>query len=153
MEIVLKIKGKDKTYTAGFISARMVRKTIAVSQEINFDNISPEELDKLMDYIVELFRSQFTRDELYDGLASKDLIPTITSINKVVGAVGRATAGEGKTNSGNALEPQDFIDRLYLALLEQGWTLNDIDTMDIVYYLKLLNRKRGDEMVYIDNVL
>jgi hypothetical protein len=97
VEIVLKIKGKDKTYTAGFISARMVRKTIAVSQEINFDNISPEELDKLMDYIVELFGSQFTRDELYDGLGSKDLIPTITRcINKVVGAVGEATAGEGK---------------------------------------------------------
>ena len=80
MEIVLKIKGKDKTYTAGFISARMVRKTIAVSQEINFDNISPEELDKLMDYIVELFRSQFTRDELYDGLASKDLILSLIHI-------------------------------------------------------------------------
>jgi hypothetical protein len=97
VEIVLKIKGKDKTYTAGFISARMVRKTIAVSQEINFDNISPEELDKLMDYIVELFGSQFTRDELYDGLGSKDLIPTITRcINEVVGAVGEATAGEGK---------------------------------------------------------
>jgi hypothetical protein len=51
------------------------------------------------------------------------------------------------------MEPREFIDQLYLALLEQGWTLNDIDTMDIVYYLKLLNRKRGDEMVYIDNVL
>ena len=107
MEIVLKIKGKDKTYTAGFISARMVRKTIAVSQEINFDNISPEELDKLMDYIVELFRSQFTRDELYDGLASKDLIPTITRcINEVVGAVGEATAGEEKRIAGNAMEPK-----------------------------------------------
>lgn len=97
MEIVLKINGKDKTYTAGFISARMVRRTIEVSKEINFDNITPEELDKLMDYIVELFGNQFTRDELYDGLASKDLIPTITKcINEVVGAVGEATTGEGK---------------------------------------------------------
>jgi hypothetical protein len=51
------------------------------------------------------------------------------------------------------MEPQDFIDQLYLALLEQGWTLNDIDTMDIIYYLKLLNRKRGSEKVYIDSVL
>jgi hypothetical protein len=97
MEIVLKVKGKDKTFTAGFISARMVRRTIAVSQEINFANISPAELDKLMDYIVELFGNQFTRDELYDGLASKNLIPTITEcINEVVGAVGEVTAGEGK---------------------------------------------------------
>jgi hypothetical protein len=51
------------------------------------------------------------------------------------------------------MEPQEFIDRLYLALLEQGWTLNDIDSMDIIYYLSLLNRKHTDEKVYIDNVL
>jgi hypothetical protein len=43
-----------------------------------------------------------------------------------------------------------FIDRLYLALLEQGWTLNE---MDVIYYLHLLKRKRGDEKVYIDSVL
>ena len=49
--------------------------------------------------------------------------------------------------------PQEFIDQLYLTLLEQGWTLNDIDSMDIIYYLKLLNRKRGNEKVYIDSVL
>lgn len=97
MEIVLKINGKDKTYTASFISARMVRRTIEVSKEVNFDNILPEELDKLMDYIVELFGNQFTRDELYDGLASKDLISTITRcINEVVGEVSSVTAGEGK---------------------------------------------------------
>jgi hypothetical protein len=51
------------------------------------------------------------------------------------------------------MEPQEFIDKLYLALLEQGWTLNDIDSMDIIYYLKLLNRRRGDEKVYIDSIL
>lgn len=51
------------------------------------------------------------------------------------------------------MDPQEFIDKIYLALLEQGWTLNDIDTMDIIYYLKLLNRKRGNEKVYIDSIL
>ena len=51
------------------------------------------------------------------------------------------------------MEPQEFIDKLYLALLEQGWTMNDIDSMDIIYYLKLLNRRWGDEKVYIDSIL
>lgn len=51
------------------------------------------------------------------------------------------------------MDPQDFIDCFYLALLDKGWTLNDIDSMDIIYYLKLLNRKRGNEKVYIDSVL
>ena len=97
MEIILKKDKKEKTYTTGFISARMVRRTIEVSQGVDFDNISPEELDKLIDYIVELFGNQFTRDDVYDGLQSKDLIPTITKcINEVVGEMTEVTAGEGK---------------------------------------------------------
>ena len=51
------------------------------------------------------------------------------------------------------MDPQDFIDSFYLALLDQGWTLNDIDSMDIIYYLKLLNKKLGNEKVYIDEIL
>ena len=97
MDITLRIDNKDKTYVSGFISARMVRRTIEVSQGVDFDNISPEELDKLIDYIVELFGNQFTRDDVYDGLQSKDLIPTITKcINEVVGEITEVTAGEGK---------------------------------------------------------
>lgn len=97
MELILKKDKKEKTYTTGFISARMVRRTIEVSQGVDFDNITPEELDKLIDYIVELFGNQFTRDDVYDGLQSKDLIPTITKcINEVVGEMTEVTAGEGK---------------------------------------------------------
>lgn len=97
MEITLKIEGKDRTFTTDFISARMVRRTIEIARELNFENITPEELDSLMDYIVVLFGGQFTRDELYDGLPSQDLLPTIIGcINEVVGQVAEATRGEGK---------------------------------------------------------
>ena len=51
------------------------------------------------------------------------------------------------------MEPQEFIDRFYLALLDKGWTLNEIDSMDMMYYLKLLTRKIKDEKVYIDDIL
>ena len=51
------------------------------------------------------------------------------------------------------MSPQEFIDSMYLALLDKGWTLNEIDTMDIMYYLKLLRRKMGEEKVYIDEIL
>ena len=54
---------------------------------------------------------------------------------------------------GNAMEPQDCIDKFYLVLLDKGWTLNEIDSMDMMYYLKLINRKIKDERVYIDDVL
>lgn len=99
MEITLKIDKKDKTYTAGFISARMVRRTIEVSNGINFENLKAEELDTLVDYIVELFGSQFTRDDVYDGLASKELLSTIMNcINEVVGGMTESTGGEGKND-------------------------------------------------------
>lgn len=97
MNITLKLGNKDKTFTTSFISARMLRRTIEVAQGVNFENITPEELDKLIDYIVELFSSQFTRDDVYDGLSSKDLIPTIINcINGVVGQMSDVTSGEGK---------------------------------------------------------
>lgn len=51
------------------------------------------------------------------------------------------------------MEPQEFIDKFYLALLNKGWTLNEIDSMDMMYYLKLLSRKIKDEKVYIDDIL
>ncbi|MEY8414806.1 hypothetical protein AAK964_00775 [Tissierella praeacuta] len=51
------------------------------------------------------------------------------------------------------MEPQEFIDKFYLALLDKGWTLNEIDSMDMIYYLKLLTRKLGEEKVYIDEIL
>lgn len=51
------------------------------------------------------------------------------------------------------MDPQDFIDSLYVALLDQGWTLNDIDSMDIMYYLKLLHKKHSSKKVYIDHIL
>jgi hypothetical protein len=47
--------------------------------------------------IVELFGNQFTRDDVYDGLSSKDLIPTITKcINEVVGQMTETTKGDEK---------------------------------------------------------
>lgn len=51
------------------------------------------------------------------------------------------------------MDPQDFIDQIYLALLDLGWTLNEIDSMDIIYYLKLLKRKMDAKQTYIDEIL
>jgi hypothetical protein len=97
MQITLKIKGKDKTFITDFISARMVRRTIEVSKGINFNDMSPEELDQMVGFIVELFSHQFTIDDVYDGLPSKQLIPTMMNcINEVVGEMGEATAGDEK---------------------------------------------------------
>ncbi|WP_026478165.1 phage tail assembly chaperone G [Alkaliphilus transvaalensis] len=97
MQITLKIDGKNKTFVTDFISARMVRRTIEVSKGINFNDMSPEELDQMVGFVVELFSNKFTIDDVYDGLSSKELIPTMMNcINEVVGGMSEATAGDEK---------------------------------------------------------
>ena len=51
------------------------------------------------------------------------------------------------------MTPGDFIDQLYLSLLEQGWKLPDIDAMDVFYYLHLITVKAKRRQGYIDDVL
>ncbi len=97
MKIVLRIDGKEKTFLADFISARMMRRTIEISKGVNFEDISVDELDTMVEYLVHLFGKQFTIDDVYDGLPSKELIPKlIQCINEVVGEMGTATEGEEK---------------------------------------------------------
>ena len=39
MDIKLIIEGKEKTFVADFISARMLRRTLEISKEVNFNDI------------------------------------------------------------------------------------------------------------------
>ncbi len=97
MTLVLKPKGKEKTYVLDFISARMLRRTIEISKTVNFEDISADELDTLVGYLVQLYGNQFTVDDVYDGLSAVELVPTLlNSINQVVGQLGDATTGEEK---------------------------------------------------------
>ncbi|QBP06947.1 hypothetical protein [Virgibacillus phage Mimir87] len=51
----------------------------------------------------------------------------------------------------------DAVRDMYNALIDVGFTQNQIDEMDIVYHLKLLaqrkKEKQTDEVMYIDQVL
>ena len=99
MEIKLLIDDKEKTFVSNFISARLLRRTLEKSKQVNFNDMSPEELDTMVDFIVEIFKSKFTRDDVYDGIASKELIPTITKcINEIVGEVAIATGVDEKND-------------------------------------------------------
>jgi len=51
------------------------------------------------------------------------------------------------------MDPQEFIDQFYLALIDKGWKLHEIDGMDIIYYLKLIKRKMVNQQNYIDEIL
>lgn len=54
-------------------------------------------------------------------------------------------------------DPSDFIKELYIGLIEQGWTMTDVDEMDILFYFELLahkqKNKNSKQTGYIDQVL
>ncbi len=97
MKLKLTIDGKERIFAAGFISARMLRKTIELSKKINFQDISADELDIMVGFLTELYSKQFSIDDVYDGLKASELVPTlIQSIQEVVGEVNEATSGDEK---------------------------------------------------------
>ena len=93
MNINLKINGKDKTFTTPFVSARMLRETMAMAS-LDGNNLDASLIDTMAEYIVKLFGNQFTLDDFYDGYPADKVISTFTEYmqqitgtleNKVVG--------------------------------------------------------------------
>ena len=91
MQITLKIGQEDKTFHQDFISARMFRRTIEIQKlfrtnEEGKNVIDETHIDTLVEYIVSLYGGQFTVDQFYDGIRSRDLMSTIKkTIQTVVG--------------------------------------------------------------------
>jgi len=73
---------------------------------------------------VDLFSKQFTLD-FYDGVEAKHL---------------------------SGRRSQDSTKELYLSLLQQGWTLPDIDGMDILFYFELLRHGNKPKTIPADTI-
>jgi hypothetical protein len=73
MEIIL----NEKTFTTKTIKAKMVRKAVAITENIDFDRLKTTDLDNLVDFVVETFGNQFSREDIYDNLDANLLIPTL----------------------------------------------------------------------------
>ncbi|OJF17783.1 MAG: hypothetical protein A6D91_09930 [Bacillaceae bacterium G1] len=99
MQITLRINGKEKTFTQDFISGRMFRRTLEIAkkfQQFQDGQIDVETLDIAVDYVVDLFDGQFTRDEFYDGIEAGRLIKTIVDcVNEVVNQATSAIGADG----------------------------------------------------------
>lgn len=92
MKLTLLINNMETNFTAPFISGRMLRKTLEFQKNNDLSNIGVELLDTMVDYVVELFDKQFTQDQFYDGIASTQLVPTITRcLQEVVSGAAEAT--------------------------------------------------------------
>ena len=74
MKITLNLQGATRTFVPKFISARALKDTIDISSQIgnNFDSNS---VDVMINYLVKVYGSQFTYDDILDGVAIEDLVP------------------------------------------------------------------------------
>jgi len=76
MNIVLVIGGESKTFSPPFISGRMLKETISMSNSEQIKVVDGTLIDTMAEYIVKIYGHKFTEDELLDGIASSALIPT-----------------------------------------------------------------------------
>lgn len=84
LSIELMINGEKKVFTTSFISAKKLRKTLAISEKIG-KTLTPKDLDEIVEYEVDLYNNQFTVDEFYDGVdASVILKKAVEDINNVI---------------------------------------------------------------------
>ena len=68
---------EKKIFVTNKIKARMVRRATEVSQDVDFNNLKPDTLDRLVEFLCDVYKNKFTIDEVYDGLDSDVLIPTL----------------------------------------------------------------------------
>jgi len=77
MKITLFLNGENKTFTKLFVSARWMRKALELRKEMNLNNLSADDVDAALHFVVELFDKQFTVDDIYDGVAYDELVSTV----------------------------------------------------------------------------
>lgn len=75
-KITLKNAEGKKTYFAE-PTGRIVRKATALKENLLTASLTPETLDEMAAFVVEMFENQFDADELYDGLGIGELGKTL----------------------------------------------------------------------------
>lgn len=78
----------EKIFVAPAAKARMVRRAVEITENVNFNDLTTEALDSLVEFVVDLYGKRFTIDDVYDGLDSIELIPTLLNcITSVTGGM------------------------------------------------------------------
>jgi hypothetical protein len=72
MQVKLRMGEVEKTFSTSFISTRMLRRTLEIKEQLH--SLDKMGLDKVVEYMVDLFGNQFTIDEVYDGVPVKEFL-------------------------------------------------------------------------------
>jgi hypothetical protein len=94
MNLTLKIDGEEKHFVSGFVPAILYRRLLEMNKRVDYNNLSPEEMDELVEVVRNLFNNEFTIDEFYNGLSVKQLVPTIRKGIAVINGLDEEEDGE-----------------------------------------------------------
>lgn len=90
LKLEVKIKKEDKIFTAPYVSARKMRKTMELSSKMEENNFTEKDLDEMVAYMVDIFGNQFTADEFYDGIEANCMLDIVVNcISAVIGELSK----------------------------------------------------------------
>ena len=69
-----------------------------LQERIDFEHITPSQLDEIVDLVVEAYDGQFTRDEFYRGIPAKGFVRRLIGIlGEVIGLLVSAADEMGES--------------------------------------------------------
>ncbi|PFP82694.1 phage tail assembly chaperone G [Bacillus cereus] len=105
MKLTLRIDGENQIFNMpGFIPARLIRQAPELAEIPN--NPGPEDMDKMVKFVVKVYDGQFTLDQYWDGVDARKFLSTTSDvinaiINETVEAAG-GNSGSGEETNPNA---------------------------------------------------
>ncbi|MBW3490782.1 phage tail assembly chaperone G [Bacillus sp. FDAARGOS_1420] len=102
MKLSLLIDGENQIFNMPkFIPARLIRQAPELADIPN--NPGPEDMDKMVQYVVKVYGEQFTLDQYWDGIDVRKFLSTTTEvINAIIHETVEAAGGTGAEASPNA---------------------------------------------------
>ncbi|KAA0742016.1 hypothetical protein DN389_27565 [Bacillus sp. AY3-1] len=105
MKLTLMINKEKQTFNMPeFIPARLIRQAPELAEIPN--NPGPEDMDKMVHFVVKVYDGQFTLDQYWDGVDARKFLSTTSDvinaiINETVEAAG-GNPGSGEEENPNA---------------------------------------------------
>ncbi|GAB6517477.1 MULTISPECIES: phage tail assembly chaperone G [Bacillus cereus group] len=105
MKLTLRIDRENKTFNLPeFIPARLIRQAPELADIPN--NPGPEDMDKMVKFVVNVYDEQFTLDQYWDGVDARKFLSTTSNVinaivNETVDAAG-GTPGTGEEENPKA---------------------------------------------------
>ncbi|UGO49427.1 hypothetical protein P9C73_gp11 [Bacillus Phage vB_BanS_McSteamy] len=102
MKLTLMINKEKQTFNMPeFIPARLIRQAPELAEIPN--NPGPEDMDKMVQFVVKVYGGQFTLDQYWDGVDARKFLSTTSDvinaiINETVEAAGANPVADGTEN-------------------------------------------------------